>query len=205
MDSPAPTGEIPSGNGAGIDLKITVRDKDGRIVNEQCKEGDIYLYNWAVLVASVLKNGFAGQATSKTYYGIRQSDGAQLAYTTQWFYRSDTGTLYWGNNGRICLGSSSQAAAIRDYCLAAPVKEIVPSVPLIQQDGNTLKIVVSGTASFASETMLSECGLAICHPFGTDNGTYRMMITRDTFTATTVPAGGTITLQFELWFNAMPT
>lgn len=201
METPAP--EIPSGNGAGIDLKITVRDKDGRIVNEQCKDGDIYLYNWAVFVASILKNGFSGQAVSKTYYGIRQSDGAQLALTTQWFYRSDTGNLWWGNNGRICLGSSSQAANIRDYCLAAPVKEIVPSVPLIQQDGNTLKIVVSGTASFASETMLSECGLVICHPFTTDTS-LRMLITRDTFTPTTVPAGGTITLQFELWFNAMP-
>jgi hypothetical protein len=207
--TPAPEAPPETGNGAGIDLKITVRDRDGKIVNSLCKDGDIYLYNWAVFVASLLKYGFVG-SVSKQYYGIRKSDGAQLGFATN----NTIATGYqngsnwrWGNGGRICLGASSQAATIRDFDLAAPVKEIVASVPILQQDGNTLKVIVSGTASFTSETTLSECALAVCLPWNqSDDPTInRVIITRDTFTAVTVPAGGTITLQFELWFNAMPT
>lgn len=207
MDSAQTQEAAPAaGNGAGIDLKITVRDKDGRIVNEQCKEGDIYLYNWAVFLAHLLKYGFSG-TNSKAYYAIRKSDGVQINMSTVNVYSSNgTGTnQYWGNNGRISLGSSVQAATIRDYNLAAPVIEVTPSVPLIQQAGNVLKVVVSGTASFSSETTLSECALAVSLPGCQNNTDQRVIITRDTFTATTVPAGGTITTQFELWFNGMPS
>lgn len=203
MDSP--TEQIPSeGNGAGIDLKITVRDKDGRIVSEQCKEGDIYLYNWACLIATILKFGFTG-TTSKHYFAIQRT-GVQVSATAQSnnIYGCNSGTyMWWANGGKICLGSSSQAPTIRDFDLASNVTQIPSVAPIISSEGNTLKIVISATASFASETTLTECGILIHLPWSAGQS-YPAMITRDTFPAVTVPAGGTMTTQFELWFNAMP-
>jgi len=194
----------PTGNGAGIDLKITVRDKDGNIIDQQCKEGDIYLYNWAVLIASMLKCGFAN-GTAKSYFAIRKTDGVQLTGPSTMYGASPSGPA-WSGGGKVCLGASNQTPGIRDFNLAAPVVEVSPSIPFINQDGNTLKIVVSATASFAAQTTLCECGLAVSLPWvtGADTTTNRVLITRDIFDAVTVPTGGTITVQFELWFNAMP-
>ena len=201
MTTTPPNSEIePSGNGSGIDLRVTVRDKDGRIINEQCKEGDLYLLNWMVLMANFFKCGLDGTTGNKYYYYIQRTQ-AQLSHCGPFYYTSNGD--YWANTGKIVLGSSQQPPGLRDFDIAVPVKEITPSVPVISSVGNVLKVIVSGTASFTSETVVGEAGLQVAFPDIT-NATHPALITRDIFDPVTVPAGGSITLQFELWFNGMP-
>jgi hypothetical protein len=200
MTPNTPNPEIePTGNGSGIDLRVTVRDKDGRIINEQCKEGDLYLLNWMVLMANFFKCGLDGTTTNKYYYFIQRNQTQLLHYGL--FYGANNNA--WANAGKVILGSSQQPPGIRDFDIAVPVKEITPSVPVISSEGNVVKVIVSGTASFTSETIVSEAGLQVAFP-NTNTAVNTALITRDIFDPVTVPAGGSITLQFELWFNGMP-
>ena len=191
----------PAGNGSGIDLRVTVRDANGRIVNEQCKEGDLYLLNWMYLMASFFKTGLDGVTGNKYYYATMRNQ-TQFSHCGQFYYCLNADA--WANAGKIVLGSSQQPPTIRDFDIAVPVKEITPSVPVISSTGNTIKVIVSGTASFTSETVVGEAGLMIYSPC-IQSLSYPNLVTRDIFTPVTVPAGGSITLQFELWFNAMPS
>lgn len=201
--------ESPAGNGSGIDLYITVKDKDGCIVSDQCKNGDLYLYNFAVIMASILKNCMTSSAV-KPYYLMRR-DGIQLAAHATTAASYSYNSHKWANQGFINVGASSRPASVLDTALGIPIKEIVPLLPAIESAGNTLKIIITGTSVFAVECVLAEAGLSLTPPWfghGEINGVaspaYPVLITRDTFTPVTVPAGGSMTIRFELWFNAMP-
>lgn len=201
MTPNTPNPEIePTGNGSGIDLRVTVRDKDGRIINEQCKEGDLYLNNWMALIALIFKCGLDGISGNKYYYYLSPTQ-AQNAHCGRFFGSHNSSA--WANAGRAVLGSSQQPASRNDIAIAVPVIEVQPSVPVISSEGNILKLILSATASFASETMVGEAGLKISMP-DIQSTAHPVMVTRDTFDIVTVPAGGSITLQFELWFNGMP-
>ena len=47
------------GNGSAVHLTVTVRDAEGRIVAEECKDNDLYLLNWGALIAGVLKEAIS--------------------------------------------------------------------------------------------------------------------------------------------------
>jgi len=196
------TAPNPAGNGSGIDLRVTVRDKDGRIVNEQCKEGDLFLYNWVVALMNLIKYGFMGTANNHGYYGIDQS-GLQFS-TIGYGYPSVSSGRNWGGGGRIVLGSGTQAATIRDYCIAIPVATIIPGAPSVSSLGNVLKITITGVATFAADTLISEAGISLAHIHWGNSGNGYSLVTRDTISPVTAPAGGSLTIQFELWFNGMP-
>lgn len=199
--------KTPQKMGAGVDLKITAFDKNGVMVQEVCKEGDIYLKNWVLFLSSMFKEGINNlypdtykiitpDYNTATIGGLFGSDPAAVT--------GSTGQYNWQNSGKIQLGTSTEAATISDYCLMGLVKEIQPGAPSLINDGNILKIIIGGTASFETETTLAECGIKIRSPYDANSSTY-MLLTRDTFDAVTVPTGGSLTIQFELWFNGMPT
>ncbi len=203
-------------NGSGIDLFVTVRDKDGRIVSELCKEGDLYLYNFVVIIAGILKSALC-HSPVKPYYVIGR-DGVQIQASTPVFcsqtqYTNGSSSHYliqnWANQGKIVVGSASTPPQTWDFDLGLPIKEIPGLLPTIETSGNTLRVCMAGTALFDVETVLCETGLSLTPPWWCPNQTAQpaptpVLITRDTFPAQTVPAGGTATIRFELWFNAMP-
>jgi hypothetical protein len=203
-----PTDSPAAGSGSGIDLYVTVRDKDGVIISDQCKNGDLYLYNFAVIIASILKNCMTSSAV-KPYYVMRR-DGLQMAAVGTTYASYSYNCHKWANQGKICVGGSSRPASVLDSNLGIPILEIVPLIPQIETSGNTLKVIITGTAVFPVESVLAEAGLSLTPPwFGYDTSgnptpAYPTMITRDTFTPATVPAGGSMTIRFELWFNSMP-
>lgn len=217
--------DTPAGNGSGIDLYITVRDKDGKIVSEQCKNGDLYLYNFAAMIASILKYALASSATKKYY--VTGRDGVQLAFadvihcsrsgsginTGSAYQNNTTNYPMWADVGKIVVGASTAAPSINDFDLQIPVAEIVPLIPQIETVGNTLKVVITGTSLFEAQTTIAEAGLSITPPWWGSSISYcstvygfkkPTLITRDTFEPATIPAGGSATIRFELWFNAMP-
>lgn len=187
------------GNGAGISLKVTAYDKDGKKTAEVCKDGDLFLKNWAVMIAAILKYGFnyGGQKA----YIFTKEDGQTLylAGGGMYFYVPQS---YWYNTGRVVLGSSTAAPTVNDCRLGAPLVEITPNLPVLQNSGNVIKVIFTATASFENQVTVSEVGIKVENPILHDNWMY---ITRDTFDPVMVAAGGTITVQFEMWFNGMPT
>lgn len=187
------------GNGAGIGLKITAYDKDGNKTAEVCKDGDLFLKNWAVMIAATLKYGF--NYTGQKSYIFTKEDGQTLylAAGAAYFYAAHS---YWINTGRVVLGSSTALPTINDYRLGAPLIEITPNLPVLQNNGNVIKVIFTATASFENQVTVSEVGIKIENPVSQDSFVY---ITRDTFDPVTVTAGGTITIQFEMWFNGMPS
>lgn len=209
------------GGGSGIDLFVTVKDKDGRIVSETCKEGDLYLLNFGVILASMFKYGFCSSAV-KPYYLINRQ-GVQIAYTGTIYASHGTGTSssnsnavtlpVWADYGRIILGSSNKLPSILDYEMGTPVKEFIGLVPTLESEGNTIKVCIAGTTIFDTAVTICEAGLSVMPPWWgapyNGNGaryplTNPTLITRDIFEAQTVPAGGSVTIRFELWWNAVP-
>lgn len=188
--------ENKNGNGSGVGLKIVVKDKDGNVTAERCKDDDIFLKNWGLLVAGWLKYAFLNSAAGS--YIFHKTSGETVTITSAiWGYAVQR----YVNVGRICLGGSSTAPTVDDYRLGSEITQIVPNIPALVYDGNILKIIFTGTASFEGDVTLSEVGLQVENPLA--DGT-NILITRDIFDSVTVAAGGTITVQFEIWFNGMP-
>jgi hypothetical protein len=189
------------GNGSTVVLTVTVRDAEGRIVSEECKDNDLYLLNWGALIAGVLK-----EAISTSY--AQRFKGHNLdgdSYTTGGgFWGSVSNTNEdgggWDNTGRIQFGVSSTPPTIYDYKLGNYTAEVQPNAPVILNDGNVIKIVFTGTLSFENEITLSEVAYKVLEP----HARVDCILTRDIFTPVTVPAGGSITVQMEFWLNGMP-
>lgn len=188
------TNNESNGNGAGISLKVAVTDKDGNLTAERCKDGDIFLKNWGLLVAGVLKYMFCKSAGGQYIFQI--VNGTTIISQNAEYPR------YGGpcNLGRIALGGSKKAATVYDYCAGSEIIQVVPNVPAIANVGNVIKTIFTGTASFEGDVTLAEVSLYVNNPFGGG----LIAITRDTFDPVTVTAGGTITVQFEIWWNGMP-
>ncbi|RXE56402.1 hypothetical protein ABH15_09975 [Methanoculleus taiwanensis] len=190
------------GNGSAVHLTVTVRDAEGRIVSEECKDNDLYLLNWGALIAGVLK-----EAISTSY--AQRFKGHDLngdSYTTGGgFWGSPDNSQEdgggWDNTGRIQFGVSSTPPTIYDFALGNYTAEVQPNAPVILNDGNTIKIVFTGTLSFENSITLSEVAYKVKEP----HARVYCILTRDIFTPVTVPAGGSITVQFEYWLNGMPS
>ncbi|MDN7025082.1 hypothetical protein FGU65_09310 [Methanoculleus sp. FWC-SCC1] len=193
------TENAPPGAGSGIALTVTVRDAEGNIIDEKCKNGDLFLRNWGYVIAGLLKYGFNYTGVKDYFYNLPDGTVYKVPDTLYWC----AGQSYWLNTGRIVLGGSSQAPSVLDYKLGNQLKEVVPNLPALVTDGNIIKIIFTGTASFEVETIVSEVGIKMNNPCVI--GGTAIFLTRDTFEAVTVSAGGTITVQFEMWFNGVPT
>lgn len=206
-----PTNPRKGGIAPIIRLKVTARDAAGNVIAEQTKDNDIYLWNWACMIAVFLKNQFAWSDAAT--YAVKN-----LAGTTQnvnYYYGTNVqnsgtyGSYFpWANTWRVQIGSGSNAPTITDYAMQTFVQEVQPTIPeiVIPNGSNILKLVFSSTFSFTAETICAETGIRIAGLFSssTSGTANQYLITRDTFTPITVPAAGTITLQHELWFNGTP-
>jgi hypothetical protein len=184
-----------------IRLHITAKDAAGNVIAHQIKENDIFLWNWAVLIAQFLKLQFA--PSDATTYGYKNTAGTAKTTAAPSMYGISY-TVDWKSSWRIQIGSGSNAPAITDYCLQSFVKEVQPTIPdiVIPQSGNVLKLVFSSTFTFTAETVCAETAIKASGCLENSiAATADYLLTRDTFTPVTVPAGGTITLQHELLFN----
>jgi len=191
--------------GAIVALKITTRNAAGEIIAEEYKKDDIYLWNWAVLLAQILKLQFAPMDT--TTYAYKNTAGTAKVTTATYLNgrQNRWGTSFEGM-WKVQIGSGSNVPAITDYALQTWVKEVQPTIPDLVTLGNVVKIVFSSTFSFTAETICAETAIKATGCLSsTIDAASDFIITRDTFTPVTVPAGGTVTLQHELWFNGTPS
>lgn len=189
----------PKQTGSILRLIGTVKDADGRIVSTFTKDNDIYLWNWAVFWAQILKINFC--PNDSTVYAFKTVDGTARATIAGVIYGQGSGNPM-ESTWAVQIGGASTAPAVTDYVLGSGIQQVTPTLPEIITDGNILKVVFSSTFAFSSQTVVSE--IAIKGNYVLNNANAPYLLTRDTFTAQTVPAGGSITLQHELWFNGTP-
>jgi len=192
---------IRKGKGSILRIVGIVKDAEGNEVSRFTKDNDIFLWNFAVLIAQYLKQNFI--PTDPTVYSFVSVDGVTRTTTKDQFPGSG-GALADNINSkwRVQIGGGATGAAITDYCLVSGIQEVVPTLPEIIVDGSILKIAFSSTFAFAAQTVVSETSIKANGAITNSDTPY--IITRDTFTQQTVPAGGSITIQHELWFNGTP-
>lgn len=183
---------------SGITLKVKAFDTEGNITAEECKENDLFLWNWGVFIAQFFKMQF--QYSDPTVYQFTDINGTVRNTSATGMCGYNSGQ--WNDTSRVQIGSGTNAPSITDYNLQQFIAEVIPNLPDVVVSGNTLKVVFAATFPFSSETTVAETGIKMgdCLVDG-----YPFLITRDTFTPVTVSAGGSLSLQYELWFNATPT
>jgi hypothetical protein len=191
-------------NGKGAILRIVgiVKDAQGTEISRFAKDNDIYLWNWAVLVAHFLKMNFCpADATTYAWKGI---DGTTRGTTATQFPANGNWTDYYGSAWKVQIGGGTTGAAVTDVALQSFIQEVTPTLPEIITADPILKIAFSSTFAFTSQTVVSETAIKANGMICAVNQSFPYLITRDTFTPQTVPAGGSITIQHELWFNGTP-
>jgi hypothetical protein len=193
-------------------LAILVKgfDEEGNIIAEEYKKNDLYLWNFAVFLTHWMKRwNNTSDATTYEYIDI---DGtartiSSYVYSSQNMVSyNDPGTYQgvWGNTLKALVGSNATTPTITDYQLYAQVAEALPTAPALITSGSILKQLFSATFPMAAETICAEVGLKMASQ-DTYNGGHDTLITRDIFSPVTVPAGGSLTVQFEFWWNGTPT
>lgn len=184
-------------------LDIRAFDAEGKEIFREYKEDDLFLWNWGCYLAHWLKRSI--NTSDGTLYGAKDENGNDVNFG-DFFHTSDDYSSYvgnWANSLKAAVGGGSVAPAITDYQLGQKWQEVMPTAPKLIVTGSILKILFSASFPFAAETICSEVGLVMKGAYGTSAA--RFFMTRDTFTPVTVPAGGSLTVQFELWFNGTPS
>lgn len=199
-----------------IRLSIKTYDAAGKLLTDETKENDIFLYNWAVLLANLLKASFcsqiAGVYTWRNLDGTEKQtvqgefSGAASIYNHTTSFRAPNVTdSPMANLGFIQIGGGNNAPLISDFCLQTFIAEATPTPPMIVTVGNVIKIIFSTTFSFPAETVIGETGIRLAGGISQDlTAAGKYLITRDIFTPATVPQNGTVTIQHELWLNGTP-
>ncbi|PKG31106.1 hypothetical protein, partial [Methanoregula sp.] len=163
-----------------IRLHITARDAAGNVIARQTKENDIYLWNWAVLIAQLLKLNFAPSDT--TVYAYKNTAGTNKNTVYNAVY--GVSSVPWNGTWRVQIGSGGNAPVITDYSLQTFVKEVVPTLPdiVIPASGNVLKLVFSSTFPFTAETICAETAIQACGSLEASiASTSNFLLTRATF------------------------
>ncbi len=193
-----------------VTVRLIVRTYDaaGRQLTEECKDNDIFLYNWATLIANWIKAAFCASLTGT--YPWKNLEGVDK--TTQ--QGEFSGSCRTGDGavsadirdtGFVQVGSDPTPPQISDYKLGTFIAEATPTPPAIYVVGQVIKIVFTTTFAMAQETTIAETGIRMCGCISRDlTAAGKFLITRDTFTPATVPANGTVSVQHELWFNGTP-
>lgn len=188
---------------SGITLNIKAMDVAGTVIHEDCRENDLYLWNWAIVWAQFFKLQF-NQADTTVY---EWQNTAGVAKTTVFndllgaYHYGSTHIYYGMDRGRVQIGSGQTPPTILDYALEAKVAEVPPSPPVVITDGDVVKVLFTATFTFQEETPCGEVGISLRESFIPNE---EILITRDIFSPVTVPSGGSLSLQYELWFNGTP-
>lgn len=192
-------------------LAILVKgfDEEGNLIAEEYKKNDLYLWNFAVFLTHWIKRW--NNTSDPTAYQYTDMSGTVRTINSYVFSShnmqsyNDPGSYEgaWANSLKAIVGSNNTPPTITDYQLYAQVAEALPTAPALITSGSILKQLFSATFPMSSETVCAEVGLKMKSQ-DTYAGGYATLITRDIFSPVTVPAGGSLTVQFEFWWNGTP-
>jgi hypothetical protein len=189
-----------------VKLHLVVRDKNGKFVRQKFIDNDMYLDQWQAIIAALFKNLGNQTYSSSTTFSCKNSAGTSVTLGGV----ASTGnsplfaTALEGKNGqlKVAIGTGSTAAAHTDYWLQTPISQAFAypsSVTVSNPSGGILYVTFSATISLSSATTVTEAvvQLVVLDSSGAYQG---LAITHDIFSQS-VPAGGSITLNYTFQFN----
>jgi len=177
-----------------VELEVKGYDEKGRLIAVRRKESDLILKNYVYLVSLII-------------YPFAVADrGADLVdqggVTRREVVYNDSATMLFGYRSgnvaagaQIAVGTSTVAPTRDDYKLGAEVKR---GAPTVSQYVDKVTIAVSLVLDAAAD--ITEAGV-VCRMWAPIDGIMvDIFLFRDTFTAVSVPAGGTISVTYTLSF-----
>lgn len=169
-------------------LLVKVYDKDGNLIAERVKEGDLWLKNFGEFLKAFFDCVMCGTV---------KDESGNSYYTFYW--------LYGSYDAKICVGTGTTPPTPDDYKLENQVAEASGSTTQLSVSGNAMNVTFSASFTFDSAQNISESGVkvyAYVHQIGGSNAYYKWIyIIRDTFDPVSVPAGGTITITYIIRLN----
>jgi len=188
-----------------VELRVEVRDKRGKLVGVREKEGDLILNNLRDALATLLKPYEDLPSSARRNADVVLQDGT-VGYYPVWA-NAAIGSGYglnftgaqkdpsWPIGVRIRIGTSTVAPARDDYKLGA---EVAYGTPTQTVGADYISWAVSITLAVAAD--IAEAGMSCFFQlgFGELTATCEVLLFRDTFTAVSVPEGGTISVTYKL-------
>jgi len=201
-----------------VKLKIEVKDREGRLVELREKESDLILDNFRDVLAALLLPEFEWSSIIGTaltafakYAGLVDLGGVARnvpvwgGYTVDGYDNRSINLsglagydgLPAGSGGvRIRIGTSTVAPARNDYKLGAEVANGVPTQTVgADYISWAVSIVLAAAADIAEAGLSIRCNYAAV---GATSAFGHFLLFRDTFTAISVPAGGTISVTYTI-------
>jgi len=179
-------------------LLVKAYDKDGNLIAERAKEGDLWLRNWGKFL-QLLFNPDSGTTTSLTAI-----DGSSRIIEIRYWGSNDNIIFSEVGDGsvRVVIGSGTTSVSVDDYNLANQVAEATVSSPSLSVSGNSMNITFSASFTLDTATDVSESGVKmLMEEYEASNNDKWILLIRDTFDAVSVPAGGTITITYIIRLN----
>lgn len=170
-----------------IECKVSwkVLDKNGEVISEGAKGGDICLENFAKVLMAILSasDDYTAVDTNGTSFNIRGSS------------QTRTGVV------KIAFGTGTTTPTKNDYALASEYERKDASCTWEQDDTNK-RYILRFTATFTpSEAVtVAEVGL-LQIVYDTGGSTHWTFYFRDLIGPEEVPAGGGFTVTYELYIS----
>jgi len=169
-----------------VELKVEVRDREGRPVGVRSKESDLILNNFKEMLAGIWAPRTSVGATRTLVDNGGVATDVNLLLTSPLF---NTGAE---SGATIGVGTSTVAPTRDDYKYGAPVKGGTPTLTVgADYVSWAISLVLDAAADIAEAGM----NCVYCRADGT---LAWFLMFRDTFTPISVPAGGTISVTYTL-------
>jgi len=161
----------------GVTLEVKVWDKNGKLLAERRKKGDLLLRNFMRFAVHI--HTFGRDSWIDGFV-----DEAGVIF--------DAGDVTNLIGRKIAIGTGTTAPTYTDYALQAKVAEVT-TVTLTEVADN--EAAAAASITLVTGATITEAGYFIKPDVA---GVTWMMVIRDTFAGVTVPDGGTISITFRV-------
>jgi hypothetical protein len=191
----------------GFKIELTVKgyDQNGKLIAERKVIGDLLLNNFKNWLAAVLRPEENIASASSRTVSLTDTGGTarSVPVVSSKTITGGSGAIFnyvnanWTYGCRIRIGTGTATPARTDYALGAEVATGIPT-----QTIGADYIIWAVSITLASAADITEAGLSAYWNYadGATAAYANFLLTRDTFTAVSVPAGGTISVTIKFTF-----
>jgi hypothetical protein len=168
--------------------KIKVRDKEGRLLREICKDGDLVVLNWLKFASAF---GLVCYNTSSL--SLVREDGSTKTYPVNIWH-----LVFYNPSGmKIAVGSDSTPPSLSDYKLGNKWGDSGSISYSVSQISDTeWQLSIANTFSTSQERVLNELGLF--YEEGPNTGKWYLLCRDVLPEPITIPAGASVTITYTL-------
>jgi len=188
-----------------VELRVEVRDREGRVVGVRRCRSDLILDNFRDFLAGVLIP-FESLPYGAARYASIVDTGGVARNTPIWAndenpsgqgltFTGASRSPSWPIGVTLAVGTSTTAPTRGDYKLGA---EVAYGVPTVTVGADYISWAVSIVLETAADIAEASLRCVFQHAFLATTSYSSVQLFRDTFTAISVPAGGTISVTYTL-------